>query len=292
MNRQDFRAACFALRLAPFALLSVLVLTAPAAPAAARQPAPVAVQAHRGGAALWPENTLAAFRGALGLGVDWLEMDLHLTKDGEIVVIHDPTVDRTTDGTGKVRDMTLAELQTLDAGSRRNFGAPAVPGERVPTLQAVLDLVREAGDGAVRLNVETKIEPGETPSDFEARVVDLLRRNGFLDRVCIQSFDPASLARVRALDASVETALLVQRIQPGGPVAATRNAAAQWYSPNSRLLELRDVVALHAAGLRVVPWTVDEDDEARRLIAMDVDAVITNRPDALLALLRSLDRHP
>lgn len=145
---------------------------------------PVQVIAHRGGPVHAPENTLAAFRNAIDQGVSWLEFDVQMTRDGELVVIHDETVDRTTDGTGAVRDLTLAQVRALDAGG----------GERVPTFQEVVDLARAHGVGILPETKAAHLYPG-----IEERLLAVLVAADYLDRTVVQSFDAASLERLRAL---------------------------------------------------------------------------------------------
>jgi len=252
----------------------------------------VDVHAHRGGAGLAPENTLAAFRNALALGVDVLEMDLHVTADGEVVVIHDPTLERTTTGHGYVRATALADLQRLDAGAW--FSAQCA-GERVPTLRAVLDLVRGSGNNRVRFNIETKYEPSvpAPPQDFEERALRVIREAGMTNRVIIQSFYYPSLARTKTLDRSVATAALRAATDPiPDPVAVVRAAPADIYSPSIRLVSRATVDAVHRAGIPIVPWTVDDATQMERLLEMGIgtlrgDGIITNYPDRLIPVLRS-----
>ena len=252
----------------------------------------VEVHAHRGGAGLAPENTLAAFRNALALGVDVLEMDLHVTADGEVVVIHDPTLERTTTGHGYVRVAALADLQRLDAGSWFNT---QFAGERVPTLRAVFDLVRASGNNRVRFNIETKYEPSvpAPPQDFEERALRVIREAGVSDRVIIQSFYYPSLARTKALDRSVPTAALRAATDATpDPVAVVRAAPADIYSPSVRLVSRSVVDALHKAGIPVVPWTIDDPAQMERLLEMGIgtlrgDGIITNYPDRLIQVLRA-----
>src|SRR4030065_618296 len=171
------------------------------------RPRHVEVHAHRGGAGLAPENTLAAFRKALELGVDALEMDLHVTRDGVVVIIHDETLDRTTDGRGDVGDLNLEAVKRSDAGDKF---APAFRGERVPTLREVIDLVKANGNGRVRLDLELKYHqdrPGR-PEDFEERVLEILRGPGFAERVNVISFHHPSLTKVKALEPKIRTGLL------------------------------------------------------------------------------------
>ena len=171
------------------AALAALVLVASAT--AGERPL---VAAHRGGAALWPENSLTAFRGALALGVDALEFDVHLTADGEPVVIHDATLDRTSTGHGPVRSLTLEKLQALRLLDRA--GAPSA--ETVPTLAQVLELARPT---SVSVLPEIKLDLARAPyPDVERLVVARLRAHALLGRATVQSFDDATLRRVRARD--------------------------------------------------------------------------------------------
>ncbi len=250
------------------------------------------VYAHRGGAGLAPENTLAAFRKALELGVDALEMDLHVTRDGEIVVIHDETVDRTTDGRGSVADLTLDELRRWDAGGKF---APAFRGERIPTLREVIDLVKASGNTWIRLILELKFHPDHPgkPEDFEQRVLDILRQTGFVHRVRIISFHHPSLAKLKALEPRIPTGLLAGgRTAPQDPVALVRQSRADYYSPSVRHVTAEAVTAVHQAGIPVVPWTANEEAEMRRLMALGIgtmagDAITTDYPDRLLKLLKA-----
>jgi len=145
---------------------------------------PVQVIAHRGGPRHSPENTLTAFRTAIDQGVAWLEFDVQMTRDGELVVIHDETVDRTTDGTGAVRDLTLAQIRALDAGG----------GERVPTLEEVVVLARAHGVGLLPETKAAHLYPG-----IEEKLVQALAAADYLDHAVIQSFQAASLERLRIL---------------------------------------------------------------------------------------------
>ena len=257
-----------------------------------KRPQSLEVYAHRGGAGLAPENTLAAFRKAMELGVDAMEMDLHVTRDGEIVVIHDETVDRTTDGRGIVADLTLDELRRWDAGGKF---APAFRGERIPTLREVIDLVTASGNTRIRLILELKFHPDHPgkPEDFEQRVLDILRQTGFVYRVRIISFQHPSLAKLKALEPRIPTGLLAGgRTAPHDPVALVRQYRADYYSPSVRHVTAEAVTAVHQAGIPVVPWTANEEAEMRRLMALGIgamagDAITTDYPDRLLKLLKA-----
>jgi glycerophosphoryl diester phosphodiesterase len=271
-------------------LLMALVI-APVAPGSA-QTLTVDVHAHRGGAGLAPENTMAAIRNALSLGVDVIELDLHVSADGSIVVIHDATLERTTNGRGAVRGTSLAALQRLDAGAWFNA---RFAGERIPTLREVLDAILSSGNDRVRLNLETKYDTRgpAPPAEFEAQVLQVLREAGWRDRAIIQSFHYPSIERVKALDPAVTTAALRSPLTPTlDPVGLVRSVRADIYSPGASLVNRDIVEALHRAGIPVVPWTVNQPSAMEMLLSMGIgmlrgDGIITDYPDRLIQVLRS-----
>jgi glycerophosphoryl diester phosphodiesterase len=250
------------------------------------------VHGHRGAAGLAPENTLAAFRKAIALGVDALEMDLHVIRDGQVVVIHDETLDRTTDGRGSIAELTLEEVKHWDAGTKF---APAFQGERIPTLREVIELVKASGDTRVRLDLEVKFGEGQEgrPEDFEDRVLDILRQTGFVGRVNVISFHHPSLVKVKALEPKIRTGLLAGGRQgPKDPVALVRQFQADYYSPHFRHVTAAVVAALHQAGIPIVPWTANEEAEMRRLMTLGIgtfpgDGIATDFPDRLLDLVKA-----
>lgn len=252
----------------------------------------VDVHAHRGGKGLGPENTLAAIRASLALGVDVLELDMQVSADGEIVIIHDATCNRTTNGKGFVRAMSLAEIRRLDAGS---WFAPRFAGERIPTLREVIQTVRAVGNKSARLNIETKYDSRgpSSPPDFEARVLDVLRREQWLDRVIIQSFHYPSLERVKQLEPRVVTAVLHSPlIAFGDPLQVVRSAHADIYSPSARLVTRDTVGHLHQEGIPIVPWTVNDPSAVERLLKTGIgtlkgDGIISDHPDRLIQVLRA-----
>jgi glycerophosphoryl diester phosphodiesterase len=267
-------------RAAPAGALLLLAAFATAAPR------PPLVAAHRGGAALWPENSLTAFRGAIALGVDALEFDVHLTADGEPVVIHDATLDRTTTGSGPVRAMTTAELRTVRLLDRA--GMPSE--ERVPSLAEVLDLAMPSS-AMVLPEIKVDLLRGRYP-EIETRVVGLLLGRGFLGRASVQSFDEATLRRVRALAPGLRTMLLVSRVRVAAQGASGADAV-RWVQDvgatdlgvDFRLIDGDLMTAARAAGVRVAAWTVNADDDLRRMAALGVDIVMTDRPDRARQLL-------
>jgi glycerophosphoryl diester phosphodiesterase len=231
---------------------------------------PYLVIAHRGASAYEPENTLRAFRRAIELGADMSELDVHLSKDGQPVIMHNATVDRTTNGTGAIKDMTLAELKTLEASK----------GERIPTLQEVIDLVR----GRCGLYIELKAEG--TP----AVVVDTLRANRFTSRqqAIIGSFQPHLVQETKELAPEIATALLVGPVLPapqlieGARLAKGDYVHLCWENRHPQphtLLTPSLLGALRAAGLGIVTWHEEREDELAALRTLDVDAICSNTPD-------------
>ena len=205
-----------------------------------RRITPFDIEAHRGGRALRPENTLPSFANALSMGVDTLELDMGVTRDGVVVVSHErglnPDLTRAPDGRWiaaeiPLVDLTLAEVRQYDVGQIRPGSAYAarfpdqlaVPGTRIPTLAEVFDLVRRSGDRQVRLNIETKIDPAhpqesKDPQQFVAAVLDLLRREQFADRVMIQSFDWRTLLLVQKQAPTIPTVYLTQQRSPDATI--------------------------------------------------------------------------
>jgi glycerophosphoryl diester phosphodiesterase len=267
-------------------LLAAAALTLAVAALAAASGAP-AVAAHRGGALLWPENSLLAFRSALGLGVDFLETDVHLTADGEVVVLHDATLDRTTTATGPVGERQLADLRAARLRARDG----SVTAEPVPTLAEVLDLMAPA---RVELLLEIKAGVGRRRyPGLEEKTLALVRARGLADRVVVMGFDPETVARVRQLDPAIRTTLLVAKGQVdrsgGRPVEAVRWATdvrATHLGIDHRVLDAEVVAAARRAGLRVAAWTVNEDADIRRVVTLGVDVVISDRPDLARGLVR------
>jgi glycerophosphoryl diester phosphodiesterase len=244
------------------------------------------VAAHRGGAALWPENSLLAFRSALALGVDALELDLHLTADGEVVVLHDPTLDRTSTGGGPVREMKLADLAAVRLKTR----AGALTGERVPTFAQVLDL---AAPTSVELVPEIKVDAKRQRYDgIEEKVLALIRARGLLARTTVQAFQVETIRRLRELEPQARTMLLVargdverDRARPAEAVRRARELGATDLGMNHRLIDADVMAAARAAGIRVAAWTVNEEADMRRMVGLGVDMVMSDRPDLAKRLM-------
>jgi glycerophosphoryl diester phosphodiesterase len=251
----------------------------------------VLVMAHRGGRDLWPENTLYAFEGAVALGVDVLEMDLHSTKDGVIVVMHDKTVDRTTDGEGPIQDFTWDELRLLDAGYHwSEDDGQTFPyrgqGITIPTLEQVLSSFPD-----MRLNIEIK---QSEPSIVDA-VCELILDYQMQDMVLVASFNTDTIQEFRQACSEVASTagegevrlLYVLSLLYLGRLYSPPAEAVQVpeYRGNIHVLTPRFVSAAHNRGMQVHVWTVNQADDMERFIEMDVDGIITDRPDLLFDVL-------
>jgi glycerophosphoryl diester phosphodiesterase len=237
--------------------------------------------AHRGasGQGHAPENTLAAFREAIEIGVDGVECDVHCTKDGAVVVVHDDTLNRTTDMKGVVEEMTLDEVKKADAGS---WFDPRFAGERIPTLKEVLELTK----GKVITVIEVK------PEGITGKVVGEIEKAAAADDVVLQSFHSSAVSSARELSPRVPRALLV-----GGKTAIRRllgvleliqkaaETGAGVLNLSSRIITPKIVEESHRRGISVWAWTVDDEAGMKRLTAMGVDGITSNYPRKLRSAL-------
>lgn len=230
---------------------------------------------HRGASRVAPQNTLAAFRRAAELGADGVELDVHLTAEGIPVVIHDARVDATTDGKGRVAELTLPQVKELDAGV--HFAADFA-GERIPTLEEVL---AEVGQ---RLIINIELKPSTKSSGgLEEAVVAVVRRMGMLERVWFSSFKPYALYWIRQQEPSVPCGLLYSPLTFVSRLLAPVTPHEALH-PHRSLVREAMVRRAHRRGLRVVTWTLDDEDQAQRFAEWGVDVIITNEPERLLAL--------
>jgi glycerophosphoryl diester phosphodiesterase len=244
------------------------------------------VAAHRGGAALWPENSLAAFRGALALGVDALEFDVHPTADGELVVIHDATLERTTTGHGAVAEATLAEVRALRLRGRDG----TVTEQMVPTLAEVLDL---AAPTPVQVLPEIKTASGgRRYPGVEEKMLALLAARRFGERATIQAFEEATIRRLRELAPAQRTMLLVSprrleaaRAEPLEAVRWAGDLGATDLGMDHRTIDARVVAAARAARVRLSAWTVNAEPDLRRCLELGVDIMMSDHPDLALRLV-------
>ena len=222
---------------------------------------------------------MAAFRRAVELGANFIETDLQITRDARVVAIHDLTLERTTTGKGKVHLLTLDEIRAVDAGARfQTNGAQPFAGERVPTLEEILDFAKEK-DVIFYLEIKSGAAWG-----VEHAVAAALRDRNASARVVILSFDPASLDAIHRVDATLMKGLLCEH-PSNDLVERTVRAGARQLAARGDLVTPGLVEQAHHAGLQVVAWTINEPEEMRRLIATGLDGIMTDYPDRLLALL-------
>ena len=234
--------------------------------------------AHRGASKAAPENTLPAFEAALQLGADGVELDVQYASDGALVIFHNDTLEKTSSGVGRVTAHTLSELRTLDAGSW--FG-PSFAGTRIPTLDEALELLK----GKLLVNVELKVL-GSLRSGMGADTVKAIRGHNMTDQVVISSFNPFALRQAKESGPEIECALLLAHDLPGWMRwgVTQRYSRADGLHPDFGMVDEAYVAHTRKLGLPVRVWTVDDEAEMRRLIALGVDAIITNVPDVLAAL--------
>lgn len=234
--------------------------------------------AHRGFSSQYPENTMLAFRKAVEAGCDGIELDIHLSRDGVPVIIHDYDLRRVGGREGRVPDLTAAELGATDvSGGYSQYGH-----NPVPTLREYLAYIR---DHKVLTNIELKNTACPYPG-LEEKALDLIREYGLLDRVYFSSFNHASMVRCKQLSPQSRCALLTECIlwQPGSYAKA---AGVDYINGYFRTLTDSYVAAIHAAGLGVQAWTVDEEEDMVRLLDQGVYGIITNKPDRLHRLLQA-----
>jgi glycerophosphoryl diester phosphodiesterase len=251
------------------------------------------VMAHQGSENLWPSNTMLAFENSVALGVDVIDTDMHITRDGALVLIHDTTVDRTTDGSGAVRDMTLAEIKQLDAGYTFTLDDGVTfpyrgQGLTIPTLEELFEAFPE-----MRFGIEIKqADPIPTAEMF----CTTIRQYGMQDQVLVSSFRQANKDAFREVCPQVATSAtenevrlfyilfrmgLVDVLTP-----SYHSLQVPEWSGNIHLLTQGFVNAAHRRGLAVQPWTINEIEDMQRILGLGVDAINTDNPDLLLGLIR------
>ncbi len=239
----------------------------------------VLVIAHRGAIREAPENTLKSFQKAIAIGSDYIEFDVHLSKDGKIVVIHDERLKRTTGINGKVRDFTANQLAEMNAGE----------GEHIPTLEEVIQLCK----GKIKLQIEIK------DAGIATQLIETLSRNDLLGQVLISSFIHDELVRIKNLNFHIPCATLdpaglswvAMWVRRNSIIKNTKGLQMDGTHPFHKIVNLQFVRIAHAAGLFVNPWTVDDPARIRGLLEWGVDGIITNNPQQLLEMLQDLGLH-
>ncbi|MCZ6828079.1 MAG: glycerophosphodiester phosphodiesterase family protein [Gammaproteobacteria bacterium] len=272
--------------------------------------AEIAVQGHRGARAVRPENTLSAFKYALEIGVDVLELDLVVSKDDVLVIHHDLWVNqdlclrdgKTIKQKEPLIELTLQQIKQFDCGSRKNPRFPQQvlqQGEQIPTLKELFSLVKDSRlevSERVRFNIETKIyrprsELTPTPQRFAELLVEEIQASPFRDRIIVQSFDYRTLKWVKRLDPGIKVSQLSSRSFVD-LVAAARSIKADYISPDWKSLTADMVGEFHANDIKVAPWTANTPEAWNYLIDLGVDDIITDDPLALINYLRQKQLRP
>jgi glycerophosphoryl diester phosphodiesterase len=219
---------------------------------------------HRGAKTHEPENTIRSFKKALELGVNAVELDVRKTKDGQLVVIHDSEVDKTTNGVGKVDEFTLEEIKEFVKQK----------GEKIPTLKEALDFL----DEKVKILVELK-ETG-----YEEKVYDLIKEQGLIDNVIIVSFKEEALKRIRELDPNIETGFIYARYKK--PLEKAEELKVDYVLPLYHFTHTADVKRAHEKGLKVIVWTINKKEDVEKFVAKGVDGITSDSPEILNMLQR------
>jgi len=258
-------------------------VTPPTTPTPSVNTSNVLVIAHRGGAGLMPENTLASFKNGIALKSDFIEMDAHLSKDGVPVIIHDPTLERTTDGFGQISNFTLAQLQTYNAAAK---SLSISSKEQIPTFAQVLDLAKPAN---VKVEVEIKVPPQGRYQGIEQKMIDEIVAHDMTDRVQISSFNMDVIKEVKTLNPKIKTVALMSveffrtydLNTPKTIVDHVTSLGAEIIAVNKDYLNAKLVQEARARKVTVEVWTVDNESDIKKFVAMGVDGIISNRPDKL-----------
>ncbi len=267
-------------------------------------PTCIEVHGHRGARGVRPENTLAAFRYALKLGVNVLELDIQATKDDVLVVSHDPVINwqhclplegMRSKGEIPIRSLSLDEVRRYDCGSLIDpifKEQKRIPGEKIPTLKEVLTLLSsdKSKNLKVGLNIELKSLPARpdlspSPEKFASLLIKLLRQHNMVNRTIVQSFDHRTLHAVRKLEPKISLAILTGK-STHDYARLLEDLKATIVSPNHLWITVPDVNAVHKSGGRIIPWTANKPSVWMRLINAGVDGIITDYPKRLIEFLK------
>jgi glycerophosphoryl diester phosphodiesterase len=225
----------------------------------------ITVIGHKGAAGLEPENTMRAFKKALELNVDFIEFDVRMTKDKKLIIMHDPKVDRTTNGKGYVKDLTLEEIKKLDAGE----------GEKVPIFEEVINLLK---DRKPKITIDIK-----EPQTLD-KIMKIIRENKLENKVVIVSFWHEILKRIKEIEPSIKTSVDIVE-KPINLVSMVKDAKADKISLHSIFIDEKTVKECHENDIEITAWTVDEFLEIDRMIKLGVDTICSNFPDRVISRL-------
>lgn len=243
------------------------------------------ILAHRGANKVAPQNTIPAFIKALEFNADGIETDVHLCKDGEIVICHNYTVDETSNGIGLIDELTLAQLKAMDFGSYFNKD---FSGVSLPTLSELLDVVRKMK----LINIE--IKPPKKDNDLVKKVVEEINKYGIAENSILSCFDPECVRMVKEIDKNVKTALLYENDELGNEIMTfgvakyCKQLNVDAAHPHRKLIKENEIIELHNLGIAVNPWTVNLEEEIIRLTKWGCDALISDVPDYCRKVLESI----
>jgi glycerophosphoryl diester phosphodiesterase len=230
--------------------------------------------AHRGYQSRYPENTLIAFQAAIEAGAQMIELDVVLSRDRKLIVIHDATLERTTNGAGAVGDYTLGQLKQLDAGG---WFHPKFAGEQLPELSQVLDLA----NGKVMINIEIKphaYEPNHPPDSVERQIIELIYKRGITDRVLISSFDLSLLQHIATFEQAPSLGMISRNPADKQTLINCKQLDVVSWHPNHQILTPEQVKTMHNHNICVFPYNADTCEEIARVFEMKVDGVISSDP--------------
>ena len=237
---------------------------------------------HRGASAYAPENTMEAFQLARKMGADGIELDVHLTKDGHLVVAHDEAVDRCSDGSGLIVEKTLSELLKLDFSN----GKDNYSNIRIPTLKQVLEFIKKSG---LTVNIEIKSDIVNYEG-IEEKTLQLVSKMGLQDKVIYSSFNHYSLMILRQFDSSAKIGILYSEAMVD-PCAYAQHLKADAIHPYYATLMVPGTIeGCKKLGIKIHPWTVDKEEHMAWLFKENIDAIITNRPDQAVHLRSTMQK--
>ena len=262
--------------------------------------AKIHIQGHRGARAVLPENTLAGFQYAIGLGVEVIELDIAITSDRQVVISHDPVINTTLCQFDRektpIYSLTLKEVQQIDCGSKKNPRFPRqkpIPGAKIPTLAELFELVKKSKSPAaqtVKFNIEIKMFPQypsitPPPKEFAQLVYNVIKKYRMEKRSIVQSFDHRPIKAIKKLDPQLSIAFLNYQSLPDF-VAIAQGLGVDYISPNQFWITKDQIQALHKIGVKTVPWTANTIKEWERLVQLGVDGIITDDPAGLIDYLQ------
>ena len=260
----------------------------------------IEVQGHRGFRGLYPENTLPAFEQAIIIGVDVLELDLQLTKDNVVVIYHDKAINNLCkDGVlnKDIRTLTLEEVKKYDCGSIKNERFPLqkiIPSTKIPTLEELFQYIRNIDNKDIKVNIEIKTTENLVPSYndedviiFTGKVIDILEKYNMKNRTIIQTEDTRCVKAVQSMDKNIILSFIINAPSDVDMVKIGKELNVNIISPEFILLNKDIVEKLHKNGFKVIPWTINNVDELKKMIDMKIDGVITDYPDIVLKYLKN-----